>query len=372
MDEQEIKQIRGKLERELGSRFLHPAWERFEGSGGFEDYCREDLDWGDFKGLAEDELEYQRKMIDAIAVQPLPRARIRRQEPIEIELEDREREFTDTLAAYLRDDAVLLPVVRQFRNKMLEDGLLSPEEPEQVREFLQDELASYLDYISLDPTYRPEELTDAEDFKDLIGGVADPFGELSLLFPLHNNPQNREAMELARGAVNFRYPYLEGIMEFIRDDDRSLRDLSRWLTTRYPWEQKDAAWFVLTNAPPDVLSLAFSRDPTCHTFTLTFAPWVSEDTILRAYRSAYKGDAKLSTEKSLAVLRFVDEQTPPEEKPQWARLTKLWNEQHPEKTYEERSGGLRKSYEGAKRFMKEMISLSTEEAEEGDQSLPPS
>ena len=355
------------MERELGSRFLDPAWEKFEGSGGFEDYCREDLDWGDFKGLAEDELEHQRKMIDAIGAQPLPRARVRRQEPIEIELEDRESEFAATLAAYLRDDAAQLPVVRRFRRSMLEDRLLSSEEPEQVREFLQDNLASHFDYISLDPTYRPEELTDAEDLKDLIGGIADPFGEF-LAFPRY--PQNREAMELAWGEVNFRYPYLEGVMELIRGEERSLGDLSRWLTARYPWEQKDAAWFVLTNEPPDVISLAFSRDPMRRTFTLTFAPWVSEDTIIRSYRSTYKGDAKLPTAKSLAVLRFVDEHTSLGEKPQWASLTKLWNKQHPEKTYTPRSGGLPKSYKRAKRFMEEVASLWTREAEGGIQSFP--
>jgi hypothetical protein len=367
VDEQEIKKIRGKLERELRSPFLAPTWERFKESCGFEEYRQGKLDWQDLIDLAEEELEYLRNVADATAARPIPRARVRRQEPIEIELEGREREFAAILSARLRDEAALLPAVRQFRRSMLEDQLLSPEKPEQVRKFLQDELASYLDYISLDPTYRPEELTDAEDLKDLISGVADPFGEF-LVFPRY--PQNRDAMELARGEVNFRYPYLEGVMELVRDDERSLGDLSRWLTTRYPWEQKDAAWFVLTNEPPDVISLAFSRDPTRHTFTLTFAPWISEDTILKAYRSVYKGDAKLSTEKSLAVLRFVDERTPTGEQPKWTGLTRLWNEQHPEMTYEIRSGGLRKSYEGAKPFMEEMISLSTEEAEEGGQNSP--
>jgi hypothetical protein len=251
---------------------------------------------------------------------------------------------------------------------MLKDGPLTSEKPEQVREFLQDELTSYFDYISLDPAYHPEQLTDAEDLKDLIGGLADPFGE-SLVFPRH--PQNREAMELARGVIDFRYPYLEGVMELIRDGDRSLGDLSRLLGARYPWELKDAAWFVLTNEPPDVLSLAFSRDPTRHTFTLTFAPWVSEATVLKSYRSAYKGDAKLPTEKSLAVLRFVNERTPPGERPNWASLTRLWNEQHPELAYEGRSGGLRKSYEGAKLFMEEMASLWRRKAEEEDQSVHP-
>jgi hypothetical protein len=318
--------------------------------------------------LAEEELEYLRNVADATAARPIPRVRARHQEPIEIELEDSEREFTATLAAYLRDDAAQLPVVRLFRRNMLDDRLLSPEEPVQVKEFLQDNLAYDFDYISLDPYYRPEELTDAEVLKDLIGGVDDPFGELSSHFPLDG--PNRDATELAKEAANFKYPYFEGVMELIRDGDRSLGDLSRWLTTRYPWEQKDAAWFVLTNEPPDILSLAFSWYPTRHTFTLTFAPWISEDTILKAYRSVYKGDAKLSTEKSLAVLRFVDEHTSPEEKPQWASLTRLWNEQHPEMTYEIRSGGLRKSYEGAKPFMEEMISLSTEEAEEGGQTSP--
>jgi hypothetical protein len=97
---------------------------------------------------------------------------------------------------------------------------------------------------------------------------------------------------------------------------------------------------------------------------------VSEDTILKAYRSVYKGAAKLPTEKSLAVLRFVDEHTSSGGKPEWASLTRLWNEQHPEMTYEIRPRGLRKSYERAKLFMEEMISLSTEETEEGGQTSP--
>jgi hypothetical protein len=369
VNEQEIKKIRRKLERELGSPFLDPTWERFKKSCGFEEYLEgKSDDWQDVIDLAEEELSYQRNVAAAIGAQPLRRARARRQEPIEIELEDREREFTATLAAYLRDDAAQLPVVRRFRRSLLKNGLLAPEEPEQVREFLQDNLASYLNYISLDPTYSPEELTDAEDLKDLIGGVADPFGESSLLFPLH--AQNRKAMELARGAVDFRYPYLEGLMELIRDGGQSLGDVSRWLTTRYPWEQKDAAWFVVTNEPPDVLSLAFSRDPTRHTFTLTFAAWVSEDTILKAYHSVYKGDAKLPTEKSLAVLRFVNEHTSSEEEAHWANLTRFWNEEHPEMTYDVRSGGLGKSYGVANRFMEEITSLWTEVVEEGNQTFP--
>jgi hypothetical protein len=367
VNEQEIKKIRSKLGRELGDHFLDLTWERIEQSGIVRDFCQGELQWEDLKGLAEDELKYQQKMIDVIATQPLRRARARRQEPIEIELEDRERELAAILSARLRDEAALLPAVRQFRRSILEDGPLSAEEPEQVREFLHDELASYFDYISLDPTYRPEELTDAEDLKDLIGGVADPFGEF-LAFPRY--ALNRDTTELAWGEANFRYPYLEGVMGLIRDGDRSLGDLSRWLTARYPWDLKDAAWFVLTNEPPDVISLAFSRDPTRHTFTLTFAPWVSEDTILRSYRSARKGDAKLPTEKSLAVLRFVDEHTPSGEVPQWARLTRLWNEQYPEMTYDKRSGGLCKSYGGAKRFMEEMGSRWTEEAEKGNQTFP--
>jgi hypothetical protein len=197
MNEQEIKKIRVKLERELRSPFLAPTWERFKESCGFEEYRQGKLDWQDLIDLAEEELEYLRNVAAATGTQHIPRARVRRQEPIEIELEGSEREFTATLAAYLGHDAAQLPGVRRFRRSMLEDRHLSPEDPEQVREFLQDNLASYLDYISLDPTYRPEELTDPEDFKDFIGGVADPFGELSFLFPL--NGQNRDAMELARG-----------------------------------------------------------------------------------------------------------------------------------------------------------------------------
>ena len=76
------------------------------------------------------------------------------------------------------------------------------------------------------------------------------------------------------------------------------------------------------------------------------------------------------TEKSLAVLRFVDEHTASGDKPHWTNLTRLWNEQHPEMTYVPRSRGFRKSYDNAKRFIERVASHWTQKAEGGGQTFP--
>jgi hypothetical protein len=56
VNEQESKKIRRKLERELGSPFLDPTWERFKESCGFEEYRQGKLDWQDLIDLAEEDL----------------------------------------------------------------------------------------------------------------------------------------------------------------------------------------------------------------------------------------------------------------------------------------------------------------------------
>jgi hypothetical protein len=53
----------------------------------------------------------------------------------------------------------------------------------------------------------------------------------------------------------------------------------------------------------------------------------------------------LST-KGLTVFRFVDKHTEPGQTPKWAKLTKRWNQQHPDDKFTDRSG-LRRAYKRA-------------------------
>ena len=82
-------------------------------------------------------------------------------------------------------------------------------------------------------------------------------------------------------------------------------------------------------------------------YTLTFAAWISEKTIRLAYRSVQQRYNRPLGNKGLAAFRFVDEHTEPVQTPKWANLTRLWNEQHPEDKFIDRSA-LRQAYERAK------------------------
>jgi hypothetical protein len=65
------------------------------------------------------------------------------------------------------------------------------------------------------------------------------------------------------------------------------------------------------------------------TYHFTFAPWISEETIRRAYRSLHENDNRPLGSKVLSAFRFVDEHTEPGQTPKWAQLTRLWNARNP-------------------------------------------
>jgi hypothetical protein len=141
----------------------------------------------------------------------------------------------------------------------------------------------------------------------------------------------------------------DGLMHLISDKDgQTLEDLSRWLLTLYPWPLRDAAWFVLTDESPEVEPLKVQRNADSGAVRLTFEPWISEDTIRRAYRSLQLGDNRPLEEKSLALFRFVTEYTEPGKKPKWAELTRRWNELYTNHKFIDRSA-LRRAYKRAER-----------------------
>lgn len=71
--------------------------------------------------------------------------------------------------------------------------------------------------------------------------------------------------------------------------------------------------------------------------TVTFAPWISEKTVRRAYRNLQAGDNRPLSKKTLAAFRFVNEHTDPGQTPKWAELTIQWNQQHPNDKFRDRS-----------------------------------
>ena len=237
----------------------------------------------------------------------VPRAP-KRKEFVEIELDERERGHAEALRHYLVRQAAMLPEVQQFRDEKLRGDLLTPEQAEnflraeELKDRSEEELSSYAGYV-----YG----LDREELKELVipshprGGY---FGEED------------------------RYYGEEWGFVWFRDDNKAigLGDLSLYLASVYPWEPEDAAWFVLTGEPPEVVSVRLSYHPRRGVFSLTFAPWISERTLRQVYRKArdrtHGGKAnRYPGRKALAVLRFVSERTPPGKKPKWTELMENWN-----------------------------------------------
>ena len=232
-----------------------------------------------------------------------------RGEPVEVELNEREREFTAALSAYLARHATSLSKVREYREQKLgsENKRL---EYKEVKDFLRHELITQGE---------EQGMVLSLSFEELIAlacgspGAVASFDET--IFP---NPT-------------------EGFVLFFQDEGLNLGDLSSWLAALYPWSAKDAALFVLTGKPPEVVALALSYHRTRRVFTLSFTPWISENTFRRVYRRArdiaHERENRQPSKVTLAVLRFVSENTPPAEKPKWTELKKRWNDMHPEKGF---------------------------------------
>jgi hypothetical protein len=140
-----------------------------------------------------------------------------------------------------------------------------------------------------------------------------------------------------------------------------LNSLAADLCSRYPWELKDAAWFVLTGevpwVPPLTARLKWSGPPRNHgAITITAADWVPKTAVGGFYaelkgelKARYRDPAPTPSLRRLAVFRFVVERssavmrressepggakdvlaqglkTPP-----WRSLQAQWNEQYPQ------------------------------------------
>jgi len=124
-----------------------------------------------------------------------------------------------------------------------------------------------------------------------------------------------------------------------------VRELAGWLAREHGWLEPQATWFVLTGSVVPRLPLRVAingRAGYGHTscrVTLDVEPWVSADTVLRAYRDVQRrvlpGDNRPVGERSLALARFVAEQERDGERRTWRVLRTRWNEAHPDQPYEE-------------------------------------
>lgn len=131
-----------------------------------------------------------------------------------------------------------------------------------------------------------------------------------------------------------------------------LRARTRRLIRRYPWQESEAVWFILTGETPWVAPVSFQGrgvgSETTGLFgrqfvTIKAEPWISEETVRRTYREAQvrmlQGDNRPAKDKQLALFRFVSSRTDPftlygKERARAAKeLVSVWDRTNPHDAY---------------------------------------
>jgi hypothetical protein len=281
----------------------------------------------DLVDVAEDRIVYWR--LGSQRGKPPGRAA---QTIVEVALDHYEKECAQTASLYLAKKAARLPEVRRFRQQRLGGRVLTTEE---AKEFLKREILSDLSgfgpreqdsYISWVNDMNAEELLDwvTPTARKRVYSVEDE------IFP-------------------DSYPQSPPVIVVGSTERLDYGGLIQYLTAIFPWAPDRAGWFLLTGKRPEVVPQQFSYHRSSQVFTLSFAPWVSEKTIRKAYRKGQEvvhgGDNRRMKERTLAVVRFVAEHTDDEgNRPSWSQLTALWNEQHPGEWRFKDRFGLRKTY----------------------------
>jgi hypothetical protein len=114
-----------------------------------------------------------------------------------------------------------------------------------------------------------------------------------------------------------------------------LRDLATRLAQRYSWLEPQAAWFIVTDQPPEyapaLIDLLSARPPTKPDgmIVLRLRPWVSQSSVRRIYKSCQRfllgRRCREVSEQKLELFEFVRSRKPsPPARPNWPSLFRLW------------------------------------------------
>jgi hypothetical protein len=156
-----------------------------------------------------------------------------------------------------------------------------------------------------------------------------------------------------------------------------LHKLVGQLIERYPWEEFEAVWFVLTGRAPWVAPLSWQARGSGvvwsfeHQFiTIKVEPWVSEETLQRTYREAQlqllQGDNRPAKDKQVKLLRFVTSRTDPttltpNKRARMAKeLLAKWDEQNPDDAYGRDTRRFWRDYDRSLRLIAQPISAAKE------------
>ncbi len=287
---------------------------------------------------------------------------------VPVEPTEQERAATEAFRKYLAAHAAKQPLVQRFRREYLLHGRLLTED-EQISSLLVEQLVAevdvkqYLDSHTGKPARTVSfDLLSTEPPTDDSGiisyeDVAEILAEKEKNQARHMEEEwwrQRQWEETIRwdddptGTPIEEEPVEEGRRrrEWEGYFGWQLEVLGEWLADKYPWENLgDAVVFLVSGRPPrlaEPLSAAVNEGNA--TFSITFSPWVSEETVLRAYRAVRSLHRQLPGGKTLRVLRFVSEQTDEAgHPPSWDEMCDRWNAANPNEAFKHRSA-LRRAY----------------------------
>lgn len=268
----------------------------------------------------------------------------RTKQDIPVEPTKRERAATDAFRAYLAAHAAGQPLVQRFRREFLP----------QSRLLTRDDLIEAFLTVTLDVELDLELYLDSHRVKSSnllpfqLNGQSP--AEESRVFTKFTNEDvaqmiaKEQSKQERRLEDRWEDPDAMWMQSFVEDGSsevgRLLEELGEWLADVYPWSHVgDAVVFVISGRPPrlaEPLSVAINMGHA--TYSITFSPWVSKKTVMRAYRTAISRHRQLPGDKTIRVLRFVSEQADEEgHLPSWSELERRWNRANPAERFWDKS-----------------------------------
>jgi hypothetical protein len=255
---------------------------------------------------------------------------------VPVEPTERERDMTDALRIYFAAHAAQRPLVQRFRREYLPHGLLRRDE--EISAFLSAELGGevtvedYLDYPEGKPADTVPLLLDSKPPQRVTCGV---YTQEELASMRASEVQKQEE-KMER---DWNWYWLMG---------EEFQTIAKWLFDQYPWSIGDAEVFLISGRPPRLAEpLRATQDDANAAYSITFSPWISEETVVRAYRNIQSLHRRPPGDKTLRVLHFVSGQADDEGVlPSWSTLYDRWNAANPEDRFEDRSA-LYKAYRRA-------------------------
>ena len=289
---------------------------------------------------------------------------------IPVEPTEREKDMTAAFREYLAVHAAQRPIVRRFRREYLPDGRLYTDDHD-ILLLLEEQKVVKTETTNLQQ-YLYENRGKPDDVVPIVFSTEPPPGdglggsslkELAEQIAEEEIDQERQMEEdwWGKGREGQEdiswYDFFDGdpTEEDVAEERQrqkvweghfgtQLEILGEWLAAKYPWENVgDAVVFLISGRPPRLAQpLSANSNMGNATYSLTFSPWISEETLMRAYRAIRvtpPGD------KTVRVLRFVSGQADDDGVlPTWDELHERWNAANPEAEWFSDRSALYKAY----------------------------